>query len=136
MKEKNTSLEGKYCLFCSSGHEFEDINELSVIYSATSFNTHSEIFTFKGEPFSGSFLKEFVVEQMCVWLQKSCSGTCFSKGPGNISGLESCFVFPMFTFKIKVSIILKMIQSNYQSTKQNWPVCELGTVLLFNKFWF
>ena len=25
---------------------------------------------------------------------------------------------------------------HHQITKQNWPVCELGTVLIFNKFWF
>ena len=34
------------------------------------------------------------------------------------------------------SIILKMIQWNYQFTKQNWPVCGPGTMLLFNRFWF
>ena len=45
-----------------------------------------------GYLFSGSFLRKFEVEQMCVWLQKSWSGACLSKGPGNISGLESCFV--------------------------------------------
>ena len=38
--------------------------------------------------------------------------------------------------EIKVSIILKMTQWNYQLTKQNWPVCERGTLLLFNCFWF
>ena len=32
---------------------------------------------------------------------------------------------------VKVSIILKMIQWKYQLTKQNRPVCELGTVLLY-----
>ena len=44
---------------------------------------------------------------------------------GNFSGPESYFVFTVFTFKIKVSIILKMIQRNYQLTKQNWLICEL-----------
>ena len=29
---------------------------------------------------------------------------------GNFSGPESCFVFVVFAFKIKVSIILKIIQ--------------------------
>ena len=29
-----------------------------------------------------------------------------------------------------------MIQCNYQLTKQNLPVCEQGTMLLFNRFWF
>ena len=57
-------------------------------------------------------------------------GTRFSKVP------KSCFMFAVFAFNIKVSIILKMIQWKYQLTKQNWPVCELGTVLLFNEFWF
>ena len=60
----------------------------------------------------------------------------FLESPGNFSGPENCFMFAMFTFKIKVSIILKMKQKNYQLTKQNWLVCELGTVLLFNRFWF
>ena len=49
-------------------------------------------------------------------------------------GLKTCFMFVVFQFKIKVSIILKMIQRNYQLTKQNWLVCE--TVILFNWFWF
>ena len=43
-------------------------------------------------------------------------------------------MFVVFQFKIKVSMILKMIQRNYQLRKQNWPVCE--TVILFNWFWF
>ena len=30
-------------------------------------------------------------------------------GPGNFSGPESCFVFAVVTFKIKVSVVLKMI---------------------------
>ena len=33
-------------------------------------------------------------------------------------------------------INLKMIQWNYQLTKQNWLVCELRTMILFNRFWF
>ena len=35
----------------------------------------------------------------------------------------------MFAFKIKVSVILKMIQWNYLLVKQNCPVRELGTLL-------
>ena len=34
----------------------------------------------------------------------------FLKSPGNFSGAESCFVFSVFTVKIEVSIILKIIQ--------------------------
>ena len=34
----------------------------------------------------------------------------------NFSGSESCFVFVVFAFKIKVSIILKIIQWTYQLT--------------------
>ena len=45
-------------------------------------------------------------------------------------------MFTVFAFKIKVSKILKMIRWKYQVTKQKWTVCELGTVLLFNRFWF
>ena len=60
----------------------------------------------------------------------------FLQSPDYFLGLKSCFMFVVFQFKIKVSIILKMIQRNYQLTKQNWPVCELGTVILFNWFWF
>ena len=58
----------------------------------------------------------------------------FLKSPDYFLGLKSCFMFVVFQFKIKVSIILKMIQRNYQLTKQNWLVCE--TVILFNWFWF
>ena len=42
----------------------------------------------------------------------------------------------MFAFKIKVSIILKTIWWNYQLTKQNWPACQIETVLLFSRFRF
>ena len=44
-------------------------------------------------------------------------------------------MFAVFAFKIKVSIILKIIQWNYQLKNQNWAVYELGTVLLFKRFW-
>ena len=60
----------------------------------------------------------------------------FLESPNNFSGPKSCFMFAVFAFKIKVSIILKMIQWKYQLKKQNWPVCGLGTLLLFNWFWF
>ena len=61
----------------------------------------------------------------------------FLESPANFSGPESCFVFAVFTFKIKVSKILKLIQWNYQLiTKQNWLVCGLGTALLFKRFGF
>ena len=52
------------------------------------------------------------------------------------SGPESCFVFVAFTFKIKVLIILKIIEWNYLLTKQNWQVYGPGSVLLFNRFGF
>ena len=58
----------------------------------------------------------------------------FLQTPGNFSGRESCFVFAVFAFKIKVSIILKTTQWNYQLSKQFGVVCELGTVLIFNRF--
>ena len=63
-------------------------------------------------------------------------GGPFLESPDNFLGPKSCFIFAVFAFKIKVSIILKMIQWNYQLMKQNWPVSELGTVLLFNRLWF
>ena len=64
------------------------------------------------------------------------SGGPFLESPDNFSGPKSSFTFVVLAFKIKVSITLKMRQCNHQLTKQNWPVCELGTVLLFNMFWF
>ena len=60
----------------------------------------------------------------------------FLESPDNFSGPKSSFTFVVLAFKIKVSITLKMRQCNHQLTKQNWPVCELGTVPLFNRFWF
>ena len=38
----------------------------------------------------------------------------FLESPDNFSGPKSCFMFAVFAFKIKVSIILKTIQWNYQ----------------------
>ena len=50
-------------------------------------------------------------------------------------------MFTVFAFKIKVSIILKMIKWTYHLTRQNWLVFELGTLLpiqlvLISKFAF
>ena len=53
----------------------------------------------------------------------------FLQSPDNVSAPKSGFVFVVFAFKIKVPINLKM------TWKQNWLVCELGTVVLFNRFW-
>ena len=36
----------------------------------------------------------------------------FLESPGNVSGPENCFMSAAFAFKIKVSIILKMVQYN------------------------
>ena len=47
----------------------------------------------------------------------------FLESPGTFSGPESYFVFVMFAFKIKVLIILKIIQWNYQfRSKIDWFV--------------
>ena len=43
----------------------------------------------------------------------------FLESLDNFSGSESCFVFVVFAFKIKVSIILKIIQWTYQLTKKH-----------------
>ena len=64
------------------------------------------------------------------------TGAPFLEGLVSFSGPESYFMLAVFAFKFNVSKILKMIQWNYQLTKQNWLACELGTVLLFNRFWF
>ena len=53
----------------------------------------------------------------------------------NFSAPESCFVFIVFAFKIKVSIILKIMQWNYKLTKQNWMVFGLATVLPIQPVW-
>ena len=60
----------------------------------------------------------------------------FLESPGNYSGQESCFVFVAFTFKIKVLIMLKIREWNYQLTEQNLLVYRSGTVLPFNRFGF
>ena len=70
-----------------------------------------------------------------IQYEQQRSGDPFHVSQDKFSGPKSCFMFAVFTFKIKVSKILKMIRWKYQLTKQNWTVCELGTVLLFNRFW-
>ena len=62
--------------------------------------------------------------------------TPFLESPHYFSRPKTCFMLVLFAFKIKVSIILKMILWNDQVTKQKWPVCELGTAQLFNRVWF
>ena len=66
-----------------------------------------------------------------AWANKTWG--LFLQCPGNFPGPESCFVF---AFKIKVSVILKITKWNYQLSKQFEVVCGLGTVLIFNRFWF
>ena len=60
----------------------------------------------------------------------------FLESPDGFADPESRSKFAMITFKINVLRNLKMIQWNYQSSKQNWLVCELRTLLLFNRFLF
>ena len=45
-----------------------------------------------------------------VWLYQRQARGLFLERPGNVSGPESYFVCALFTLKIKVSIILTMIQ--------------------------
>ena len=52
-------------------------------------------------------------------------GLFLERPAGSFSCPESYFVYTVFTFKIKVSIIVTMIQWNYQLSKQNWLVWEL-----------
>ena len=47
----------------------------------------------------------------------------FHERPGNSSGPESCFMFAVFAFKIKVSSFI--VLWGYQLTKPSWLVCEL-----------
>ena len=58
-------------------------------------------------------------------------GTLVFRKSQQLFGPKKMFYFCL----IKVSVILKMISCNYQLMKQNWPGCELGTVVLFNWFW-
>ena len=46
----------------------------------------------------------------CFVVRKKLVRGLFLECPGNFLGPESCFVFVVFAFKIKVSIILKIIQ--------------------------
>ena len=59
-------------------------------------------------------------------------GACFSKVPVTFRARKGVLCL---AFKLKVSIILKIKQQDYQVTQQNWRACELGTMLLFNRFW-
>ena len=48
----------------------------------------------------------------------------FFESSGNFSDPESRFTFAVFTFKIDVLIVFKIIQWSYQLTKQNWIVAH------------
>ena len=116
-KLKNETV-GSFCVFSN-----DQLNSLPLV-------TGSRNVAFLKTYFS-SFAKEIVTVSSVIMARGP-----FLESPDNFSGPKSCFMFPVFAFKIKVSIILKMIKWNYQLIKQNWPVCELGTVLLVNRFWF
>ena len=53
------------------------------------------------------------VKRKCLHLLSGL-GPVSRESPDNFSGPKSCFMFAVFAFKIKVSIILKTIQWNYQ----------------------
>ena len=53
--------------------------------------------------------------------------SCNFFGPGKL------FCVTMFSFKIKDSVILKMIQRNYELTKQKSLFCGPGTKLRVNR---
>ena len=62
-------------------------------------------------------------------------------GQGNLSGnlqkllvLKCCFSFAVFTFKIKMFMVLKFKQQKYQETKENGLLFELKPVLIFLRF--
>ena len=60
----------------------------------------------------------------------------FLDSPSNVSGPERCFVVALFTFKIKVSIIFENDTMKFSVNEAKLTqVCELGTALLFKKFW-
>ena len=69
-------------------------------------------------------------------------GVCFvSWGPFlestvNFSGPESCFCLPGLYWRSRYQWLEKWSNETIYLTKQNWLVCQLGTVLLFNRFWF
>ena len=61
---------------------------------------------------------------LCKWTNPNChnkqilaSWSLFIESPKLFSDPENCFVFVVFSFKTKVSIILKIIQWNYRLTK-------------------
>ena len=64
---------------------------------------------------------------LCKWTNPNCHNKqilaswslfiIFYRKSGNFSDPENCFVFVVFSFKTKVSIILKIIQWNYRLTK-------------------
>ena len=61
-----------------------------------------------------------LLPSMLDWASKTSlvnnkrSWSPFLESPDNFSGPKTCFMFVVFAFKIKVSIILKMIKWNYQ----------------------
>ena len=57
----------------------------------------------------------------------------FLESPSSSSGLESYFVFAVFTFRVKVSInIFYNDTMKLSVNKQNWLVCDLGTVQYYS----
>ena len=65
-------------------------------------------------PFRTTFTRTIILNLLMKWLLGP-----FLESPDNFSGPKKCFMFSvMIAFNVKVSIILKMIQWIYQSTKQ------------------
>ena len=116
--------------------------EFSFFHSGSSWGNWTTR-TPRGERTDGKYIHtvlhvlfDLVATYACYWtgldsffrlfrVVKNGARGLFLDRSGNFSGPESYFVCTVFTFKIKVWIILKMIQWNYQLTKQNWLDCEL-----------
>ena len=114
------------------------INKVTVIAVASKYtDTSNNVFSLLFPEWALALWRGSTVSLFWGYFVASISDTLpglFLESSVGFSGPESCFRFAVFTFKMKVSIILTMIQRNYQLTRQNRLVCELGTMLLFNKF--
>ena len=154
--QATTQMIGWYVCVTKQGHT----QHKNLVYQLNQFSqfTMVERLKKKSSAFQCFWLNQLTKTQFFVTLPHWCSTTVsleinpflhlghrqahswvrslLIKIPANFSGPESRFMFAVFTFKIKVLMVLKMTQWNYQLTKQIWLVCELKTVILFNRFWF
>ena len=134
-------------LDCRAGGRWFSTQGLKIHWHSIAIFFFQEKFLFKNSESFSTFFLSITLTTSCYPppltslykpdLKYSQAGAIFPEVPVTFLAWKAVLCLPcLHSCKIKVSIILKIIQWNYQLTKQSWLVREQGSVLLLNKYWY